>query len=414
MSVVSGVSQTHTYLDLEIGFTSSFGYLWDDKKSRADTDASMWRPQAQDHFYPLGDFAQRGYDDPSGNAVVAVVRGTRDDTLRPPTGFTKLWDSHFGILFGLDVGSFWRPIPPDGYVALGLVCSPSLDDPPSTDVVRCVRKDLVVSAFAGDVAWSTAGSGGFPPLPAFSTWSVQAQTAPAGHAYFAPGTFIGTNSTTPPGADPNAYSLQLNVSPIDPPTPTPERPKLHDTVTRPNDYSQDEVCYSVTLPWFAVKDPNLSPVQQLAQSPSYRIDRIDRYKLIGYYYNDTSTEEGQTFSWSAGTSVEESSSFATTTGIEFGGEWGGPNATFKFSVKLSLSFTYTTTTTKGWSQAEETSIEVKVPPETAVAAFIISSTYSLYHQDGSPVAIDVPYDGGKDTVYWTQFPHGKDNLVTVA
>jgi Vacuolar protein sorting-associated protein 62 len=46
---------------------------------------------------------------------------------------------------------FWRPIAPDGYVSLGLVIGdPGLElgDPvaPATDLVMCVRSDLVVPA----------------------------------------------------------------------------------------------------------------------------------------------------------------------------------------------------------------------------------------------------------------------------
>ncbi|KAL6882932.1 hypothetical protein HDV57DRAFT_465618 [Trichoderma longibrachiatum] len=58
-------------------------------------------------------------------------------------------------------GSFWRPVAPAGYVALGDVASGAgWDAAPSVDDVWCVRGDLVTrGGFRPESAWDDKGSG---------------------------------------------------------------------------------------------------------------------------------------------------------------------------------------------------------------------------------------------------------------
>ena len=53
----------------------------------------------------------------------------------------------------------WRPRAPAGYVAMGDVCTPYYGGPPSTSLVRCVRRDLVAAAY-GEWAWDDEDTGG--------------------------------------------------------------------------------------------------------------------------------------------------------------------------------------------------------------------------------------------------------------
>ena len=399
------------YKDLVIGFTTNFECRWHDMESGGKYNGAFWHPiipPDMADFHPIGTLGWPGYGDININriAVMAVVKdanGPAGDALCVPERFELVWnDKGSGAKYN---GSMWRPIPPEGYVALGLVCNRNWGPPPPEDV-RCVRSDLVVPARPGNGIWNDEETGSNTD---FGAWDIRAPGAPAGEIFFSPGTFIGWASHLKPTTDPNAYALRLPIPQETPPdNPTPPVPVLNG-YSRPSPFEQDTVAYSSILPWFTVKDPNLTPAAQLVHSPKYRLERVDRYVLIDHGYNDTS--EIQEFSWSftIGTSKEKASTFSSTTSIELGGEW---EIGFKFSAKLSQSFTYTETTTNGWSTALTKTIVARVPPHKALAAYKIQSTYTLFNTEGHAVTNDgVPYD--TESIYWTEYPRSRKPQVMV-
>ena len=69
--------------------------------------------------------------------------------------------------------SFWKPVPPDGYVPIGHVASAS-HAPPPLDTCACLRADLATivprEAFERGPAWTPSGAGfklGRKPLAIF-------------------------------------------------------------------------------------------------------------------------------------------------------------------------------------------------------------------------------------------------------
>jgi len=86
------------------------------------------------------------------SALMAVVFEHNSDQRAPtafPMGFENIWTSDKN-----DV-SFWKPVAPDGYVAIGNVVAASAEMP-STDCVVCVREDLTKLAdVPPDVAWKS-------------------------------------------------------------------------------------------------------------------------------------------------------------------------------------------------------------------------------------------------------------------
>lgn len=110
----------------------------------------------------LGDHAEPHHESqPHGTGLVVrqAVEG-ETDLLAKPVDFVKTWDSRkTGARYG-DV-SFWRPVPPAGYVALGDVTNANNDQKPSKDSMRCVHKSMVVAGqWAYPQAWWDSGSGG--------------------------------------------------------------------------------------------------------------------------------------------------------------------------------------------------------------------------------------------------------------
>ncbi len=435
-----------TFRDLEIGFTTTFQFRANSSGSGQET-VGFWRPVPAAGFYSLGDFIFSGYGDVLGygdannNGFVATVKASQTGKtstaalppIAPPTGYeqaghlqlmladvpapgaSSVADSWPGLTAsGVPINSagdlieggywFWRPIPPDGYVSLGLVISdPGLETgapaAPATDLVMCVRSDLVIPAPISPTIVFSGHSDDNQPARLWTTLPAQ---APAGLLYFNPGTFIGWNSESlsPPPSDKSAYSLILKVS---------EQPQQQQTTPpapvlagpwRPEDPAES-VGYRVTLPWFAVTDPGMSSrFDQLVKSPNYHLDRVDTYTCVGFGNNATSAPQQQGVQWSAGTDGEQSKTFSETTGIEF--DAGSQEA--GVSVKLTQTFTYTTESSSGWSQSQSVSEQTTVPPSTAIAVFVITSVYTLSRADGSLVTSGVPYTGDNSTMCWAQYP----------
>lgn len=81
----------------------------------------------------------------------------RDDpsVLRPPVGYEKIWNDAGS--FGTHDVAVWNPIPPLGHTCLGSVAVPDHDAAPSTDQIRCVH-DRYLAPGAAVLTWTDAGS----------------------------------------------------------------------------------------------------------------------------------------------------------------------------------------------------------------------------------------------------------------
>lgn len=140
---------------IEIKTVSSFELAWWDKKSGGDMDGAFYNPtNIPIGFSSMGSYGQGNYNSPDGS--VLVVKELESGALAYPTGFNLVYNDK-GSGADLD-GSFWEPIPPKGYVAMGILCVRGYDQPPTTSVV-CLRSNLVVPSKVGSLIWSDKGTG---------------------------------------------------------------------------------------------------------------------------------------------------------------------------------------------------------------------------------------------------------------
>lgn len=109
---------------------------------------SFWRPIAPDDCYSLGDVAMKGLAPPS---KVLCIHRSAGDKIANPTKFSLVRME--GQL------SIWKPIAPQGYVALGCILSKGTDAPP-IETTCCVKEanakrpelfDLVELKFSREV-----------------------------------------------------------------------------------------------------------------------------------------------------------------------------------------------------------------------------------------------------------------------
>lgn len=385
--------------DLLISFTSEFLPLWNDKGSGARSAVSLWRPStasdALNPFFSLGDIAVNHYRNINQRKVVAVVSDANKvegTALRPPVDYQLVWhDEGTGARSN---ASIWRPIPPEGYVAMGLVYGVNYDKP-SRHAVRCVREDLVVPSKVGELIWNDKGSGSTNDL---SAWSITPHDAPAGEIYLAPGTFTASNSYARPNIA--TYSLrlipgmQLNDLPPPPALIGHESPALDETSTTLH------VC---ELPWFCVRDPELTAFEQFQSSPVYRLERSDQYLLAGFGHNTETTN--QPFMWTAtkGEQGRHAKALAYNANVDLSKEWPVYAHAFElaFSAHLDRNFTHTQRSAKGWGHPSLLEVITYVAPDKAVAAYLLHSEYRLLRQDGSQVSATVSYTNG-DHVYLSE------------
>ncbi|MCW8276194.1 Vps62-related protein [Pseudomonas sp. PCH199] len=409
--------------NLLINFTTDFHRIWDSRGSDSKS-GSFWRPTPAPDllpgYFPLGDFATPGYDNINGNTIVAVVcEGAPEDgdaskgkALSAPDDFERVWrDSSSGAAADCTI---WRPIPPAGYVALGMVCSNGRDKP-SSNTVRCVRADLVIASNVSNRIWSDSGSGAKQD---FSAWAIEPPSAAAGELYFSPGTFVGVTRHTRPAAEDAAYSLRMQI-PLQVDTP-PAAPILcgYDT---PATEEMVKITQTVRLPWFAVKDPDLTPLEQFRTSAFYRLERSDRYVLAGHGHNTGIV--GQTFKWKAPRvqRIELLEAFTDVTTIRVVSEWplyvSNPvhlflllSSPIRFSARLSKDFTHTETSHSDWITSTPVEIITRVAKNKVVAVYLMQSDYRLLREDGTQVATAIRYTD-IDSLYLTEYPPEKDGEV---
>lgn len=406
--------------NLLINFTTDFQRIWDNRANLKSTPGSFWRPvPAPDllpGFFPLGDLVVSDLENINGKRVVAVVREadaqgedsrSKAKALSRPDDFEQVW-RNAGSTDSANC-TIWRPIPPDGYVALGLVCANDRDKP-SLNSVRCVRADLVIASHVRELIWSDKSSGARQDL---SAWSIHPPQAAAGEIYFSAGTFVGSNSYIAPDTH-AAFSLRMQIA-LQTSAP-PVIPTLSGYQS-PKDDGSGTVIHVARLPWFALFDPGLTRAEQFRVSPYYRLERADRYTFIGHAHNTDNVS--RTFRWTAlrVQRAEKVRAFSHATMINVETEWPHNSTNLanwnllrsepiKYSARLNEGFVHSHSPTGGWNPVPFVEVIASVGSRKAVALYQLQSDYRLFREDGTQVVSDLSYTDG-ESLHLSEYPPEK-------
>lgn len=134
---------------IEIKVIDSFEIAWKDQGSGGSMDGAFYNPNVPLGFHSIGSYGQSNYAPPSGTIV--VVKAIEEGAIQNPIRFELVYnDRNSGSAMD---GSFWLPIPPDGYTAMGILCVSGYNEPPTSSVV-CLRNDLVSPADVGTLIWN--------------------------------------------------------------------------------------------------------------------------------------------------------------------------------------------------------------------------------------------------------------------
>jgi hypothetical protein len=368
------VPQPYVWGDLEIGFTTKFERIWSDHGSGADQDGAFWRPIPPSGFRALGDICRVNYSDPNSDDTVAlVVKDLSGNALRLPERFERIWSDH-GSGADEDV-SVWEPVPPPGYIALGVVTNRAYAEP-SKEVVVCVREELTARGAPYAPLYSDRGSGADED---FSAWTVRPTNVNDGEIQLSPGTFVAVRSHDKPSNHRCANVLRLQINEILPNT-IPGRPQVPNLQPGqiPPKFANNTVHYTIYLPWYAVEDRGYSDPQKLLRSPIYRLDREDQYEMVKYLDNrGKSVPQTTSVAYMAGFAKAESHSFSETTTIKIGWKWGGSvgldanKTSVEKSIEISQSFTYGYNRTETETEQTTHTYNLTVPPGKLGAVYVI-------------------------------------------
>lgn len=352
---------TYDYGDLTVTMTSSYDWVWDDEGSGARRSVAVWAPKPQGNLYPVGQFASPRGTNPNGKRASILV-GQNPNThpakaavARPREYIFVSDDKGSG---GKNDGSFWRPVPPSGYVAIGDVAVKSYNMPNKSDI-WCVREDLASQGkYLGSSIWDDGGSGAARDT---SLWSIQpASTGIHGSPNIpvSGDTFRVQSNPNRPGAN-TAQILVLPVGKLYHRFNTPTPTVTPDTIPSVGDqYGYKEQC-KVTLPFHSFFAPTDQACLDNIRNPFYSLSRGAAWYVEGAWENNKASTITQTKRLLCGLSKEKREELIRTVGVEVSDTHGVALANGNISLNYQFTHDPWSSFTE-YSEREDTE-EIKVP-----------------------------------------------------
>lgn len=392
---------------LLITYVDHFTLRWNDAGSGGDHDGSFYHPVTKDGFFALGSLGlgPNGYPNPNGTRAVMVVKARpgHEDALKFPTDYEQIYNDANS---GADMfGSFWRPIPPAGYVAMGtVVAANSWNKPSLTDVV-CVRSDLVTTAEAGPLIYNDRGTGAYMYLSAWKT--DQPDAGPHDMAYLVTGTFVAVNTWDKPTASPMLYVLKVDL-------PTLAEAPYQNYVPRLSGYDSPPLetvptlAKAILVPCSIINDRQHGDVGwQIANSPMYRLERQVFYRRLHHYHNQGSEMQPNNVEKRSGIATSESNRIWSETAISLSLEAGVSIKFFDAKVTATVSRSMGYETETSISEFEEKAIisTMHTPPRKAAALWQKWTRYVLYRHAGTQLEPVSTWEYGIDSYVSDEYPH---------
>jgi len=151
-----------------------FRRVWSDQGEYSEGEGvTFWRPVAPPGYAALGDCVVRGFHPPPSCLVIRedysgdAGKGGGLPLIKSPRDYELVW--YEGTQKEESCLSFWKPIPHEGYVAMGYIAS--VGTMPPRKGIKCVRKDAAVrGSVPRTPIWAVRASE--KSIPPFSLWSV--------------------------------------------------------------------------------------------------------------------------------------------------------------------------------------------------------------------------------------------------
>lgn len=401
----------HKILDtgeLTITIVDTFEYRWRDQGSGCTHDGSFYHPVTDNGFHALGSLGFPGYGNPQGNYAMMVVKADEgSDALVEPEDYSLLW-FYRRFLFpgGYDtLATFWIPVAPEGYRAMGLVAQSGPAKPPLSDIV-CVRADLTTEGEAGSFIWNDDESS----MPRdLGCWNIYPpQTGPHSLAFLQTGTFVGWNYWNPPTTHPVMNVLKLDL-PILVEAPYQSYVPSLDSYDTPPEETAPLMAKSILTPCTIINDLQYANNVgwRVANSPFYRLERYVYYKLLYHNHNQTSEIQTNSVTITSGVTTGESQTFWEETSVSITAEAGVSIECFSGRVSTTVSQTFGYSTQTSIEELEQTEIQssINTSPGKAAALWQKYNRFVLKRHNGTDLEPVASWEFGIDSYVTDEYPH---------
>jgi hypothetical protein len=358
---------------------------------------------------------------PSGTRWMLVVKAKDPTALAPPTTYVK---EHAGWLTagGNPMGSFWTPICPAGYVAMGTVMGPVQTNqnlPPSPNFATCVRRDLTVAATV-DLSSGTSLNG-------HGAWRLTTPDLISPTAWLEAGTFVYqgiarscTNATRfeceePQSGHPvrNVLAVQLPVI-ID--APSGSRVPMLTGYDQPPVQTTPIGTITMLAPFTALLGSTTfggADVRYMVQnSPIVQVERVTYDRLMFHTVNFTSVRQENALQFLSGVSTTEQETYSHTAGISIAVETGVSFMGTGGKVTATVSYQFGYESMRGVTELRQqtTTVTIFTLPGKAAAAWQRRNVFVLKrHRQTAPGLYQLDNVGelefGIDTWVVNEYPN---------
>jgi hypothetical protein len=433
---------------LLIRYTNEYEFVWNSRDKSFYTHVNpdskefgIWHPRAnsgiyQEGWYPLGStFAYAPYPDDSPYVASIVVKDSKDaGLLAAPLDYVELDD-----VWDQGEARVWKAICPKkstdnvayDYVALGVIATVD-SERPSTEAMRCVRKDYTRQGLPGDKIWDTAGDNRIPFYGSYD-WIIKSIAIPdfpspeleEGYGMLQTGTSMFCQNTARdwsqnPSCENDSANLLVVPLPVykhavniqDPEWISPDpfassSPRFHSAVRVPFTMIPD--VSPECDPWEHDGDDSDDCQMikaNIEKNPFYYVLFEEDWKVVWLpTYNNMSTPITRSVEIKKGKQLSSSETTSSTLGIEveFGGEVGFIAGG---SWSVTLSYQYSWEQTKSYTSYEEETekIDVIISPGKTMQCVQVISQFSLAYMDGSLARNINPVIYNTDLTMFIEYP----------
>ncbi len=315
---------------------------------------------------------------------------------------TTEYDPVYQLVYSSKKGTrFLRPRCPDGYRALGDVASYGTTIPWPYPT-PCVRQDLTVLGAAESNIHTTSGQ------EVLSFWNVDLPNAgPHDGTHLAPGTFVLAQGTAAPSFDLAQNVLRVELPMLAEAPPQTFIPKLTDIV-RPPLETPPLFAKAMLVPCTMTRDAlHVDLPWRVANSPFYRLERHVFYKMLAFRYNEGSVLLPGSVVIRSGVTTEERNAFHTSTNVAISYEAGvqlGDFLSGKVTSTVSREFGYETQTAVTALSEKEVSTSFDTPPGKASVVWQEYNRYVLYRHVGTMLEPVAAWEFGMDSFVTDDHP----------
>lgn len=336
---------------------------------------------------------------PNNHAVLLVgdnpaqrAKGIYDPAVASPVDYTLLWTDAGS---GADAdGSFWRPVPPSGYISLGDVAGVGRSKP-GVNEVWCVRADLVSDGvYPEGSVWDDGGSGADADG---SFWEVVPRPG-GGAGEYVPvvaGTFRFTGGyAKPEGALAKVPALfvprQKGAGVVGrPPVLTAE-----DEVPDVGQTSELAVQSAVTLPFTSFFDATDRQGLGNIRDPFCTVTKKVGWVVLEKFPNYQETVYTQTQSVTTGVRKTKTESTSHSAGVTISSEIG--YGLSKWSVSLNYQFSFSQSSSIEEVQERTMTKTITVAPHTVAIAWAKKIVIQGVRSDGTRIEGEVSFNASEE------------------